>query len=856
MADAHSPNVESLLAHARWARSLARELIGDPHLADDLAQDALTAALVHPPSDAARSQGWLARILRNRSVSRRRHDDARDRAEPHAARPEAQPSTLELVEQAEAQRRLVECVLQLDEPYRRTVLLRWFGDLPPREIARVENVPLATVTSRLTRAHAKLRERLANSYGGDERSWIRALTPLALADLRPTPPFTGPSASPAAPNAATLAGAKGSLALAFVAALTVGLGFFAWRASSSREADSAASASTDGATPTSWNESAGAPATRRDLVEPSVTLRMDDVQPADGGSRLHGRVLTPQGTPAAGAIVGTGSLEHFQAAAKPAHFLTTTCDELGRFAFADLGADLASDLGAAHDARWIELTATHPDAAPSATASFYLENGKLTDPVVLQLRAGGRVHGVVLRPDGKPAAEREVRLTSDFGAPPRSVRCDDYGLFEFASVAVGRWTILTFPGEDEVAELRLGEPNSVSAFEHLAQRTFQVQDGADVSIELGRPPLQPVTVDGRVTRAGQPHSALLQFVGAGERALELQRIARTDADGNYRVALSEPGVYLLKITAFDAPGTHYVERVVQVPAHAEWRHDIELPGGAIRGRVVDAEGRPVAGVSVRLKREDGARTLLTAFSDARPTREDGTFAFERLDDGRWSLSASAESTAEQGEIAGPIAASVSAALEVRDGRSVDGVEIRLAKGALLRGISLDDRGVPLGLASIVVHAADGSLVTPFAWVASDVDGAFLGPALAPGEYWVHARRDARCSAPQRVVVDGSDVAPLRLSLDAGGSIRVGFESPERALEATVSVRDDADREFANVVARATRSLDVLTSFAPGAREIGPLPPGRYVVQVDSPGADSVRRVVAVEAGEATLVEIR
>jgi RNA polymerase sigma-70 factor (ECF subfamily) len=936
-----SPKVESLLAHARWARSLARELVGDSHLADDLTQDALAAALVRPPEDPSRTQGWLARVLRNRQASNLRRADARGRAEPRAARAEAQPSTLDLVEQAETQRRLVECVLALEEPYRRTVLLRWFGDLPPREIARTENVPLATVTSRLTRAHAKLRERLERDYGNEGRSWLRALTPLALADLRPAVPLepAADAAASVATETATATGAGLSASSALVggavlagAAAALALVWSAVREFSTPGANSGANFDANPSKEERSSERAVANVgDERTDVSTRAALDAGDaaapVAPSSSSAMLRGRAVFADGRPAAGARVGTGPLEWFDAQPKPAAFHEVLADADGRFELP------------LSNSRWRQLTATHADAAPSETLTLEsrsLEFGSLKfgsleanaldrnppgaalagdGELVLTLREGGRVLGTVFAPDGRPAAAREVRLMSDFGAGALVETTANDGRFAFAALPVGRWTILSFPSDAELSELRLGEPGSISPFEHLAQRTLEVRDGETLHVELGRAPEHPVVVEGRVTARGAPQSALLQFVGPGARALELQRVARTDADGHYRVALAEPGAYLVKITVFDAPGTHSVERVIEAPRAERWRHDLELPSGALRGRVLDARGEPVAGASVRLKRErGGTRSPLTSFSDARPTREDGSFAFERLEDGAWSLSVHkdstagaaaparttagaaaparttagaatpagntagaatpanstagvatpanstagaatpAEITAEQGEVA-KTAASVSAVLEVRDGRSVDDLVIRIANGALLRGVLSDERGAPVGLASVVVHSADGRLLTPFAWSASDLDGVFAGPALAPGEYWVHARSRERCSTPQRVVVrDGEALAPLELTLLRAGQVEVRFASAAEAAAATLSLRDASDREFAGIVDRANKSLDILTSFTPGRWRATSLPAGTYLLRVEIPARAPRVLQVAVEADGVTLVD--
>ena len=63
-------------------------------------------------------------------------------------------------------RRLLAAVEALDEPYRTTVRMRWFDGLPPREIAARLGIAPHIVWTRLSRAHARLRETLQEEQGG------------------------------------------------------------------------------------------------------------------------------------------------------------------------------------------------------------------------------------------------------------------------------------------------------------------------------------------------------------------------------------------------------------------------------------------------------------------------------------------------------------------------------------------------------------------------------------------------------------------------------------------------------------------------------------------------------------------
>ncbi|HUR29209.1 MAG TPA: RNA polymerase sigma factor, partial [Planctomycetota bacterium] len=174
--------IETLLEHADWVRRLAHNLVADPARAEDVAQETWLAALKTPPSEAQNLRGWLGTVVRNaarrdlRSVARR---EARQAA---AAREEKLPSAAELVEQADLQRELAALVIALDEPYRQTLLLRYYQGLSAEEIATRANVPLNTVRTRVQRGLEKLRERLDRRFG-EREAWCAALAPLARAPL-------------------------------------------------------------------------------------------------------------------------------------------------------------------------------------------------------------------------------------------------------------------------------------------------------------------------------------------------------------------------------------------------------------------------------------------------------------------------------------------------------------------------------------------------------------------------------------------------------------------------------------------------------------------------------------------------
>ena len=176
-AQSTTPSPEELLGHSRWLRALARSLVLDDAEADDLVQETWLAVLSRPLPTLRDPRAWLAGVARNLARREGRRAGARRLHEREAGQPEAvEPKRGE--ELARLQRDLTDRVLALDEPYRSTLLARFFEELPPRAIAQRDRVPLNTVKSRIQRGLAQLRTGLDESHG-DRRTWGMALLSLA-----------------------------------------------------------------------------------------------------------------------------------------------------------------------------------------------------------------------------------------------------------------------------------------------------------------------------------------------------------------------------------------------------------------------------------------------------------------------------------------------------------------------------------------------------------------------------------------------------------------------------------------------------------------------------------------------------
>ena len=181
MAGADRNQIEELLAEHGWLRRIAAALVNGDADADDVVQSTMLAAFQAPPAERGVTRPWLAKVATNLARMRGRGDSRRRRREEQVETEGdgAESSPEVLLERAEMHHQVAALLVGLDEPYRSTVLLRYYGDLTPAEIAERQGVPAGTVRWRLKHGLDHLRASLDARFDGDRRRWSLTLVPTA-----------------------------------------------------------------------------------------------------------------------------------------------------------------------------------------------------------------------------------------------------------------------------------------------------------------------------------------------------------------------------------------------------------------------------------------------------------------------------------------------------------------------------------------------------------------------------------------------------------------------------------------------------------------------------------------------------
>ncbi|HTF89415.1 MAG TPA: sigma-70 family RNA polymerase sigma factor [Planctomycetota bacterium] len=553
--DSHAelPAAEAILQHSQFVRSLARHLLGgDEHEADDLAQEALLRYVQSPPRNPLDPRAWFARVLRNLANNQRRGQSNRALREQRAARNEITPPEDESADTAILSS-VVDAVLALDEPYRSTIVARYYRDHEPSRIAAETGTPLATVKSRLSRAHQQLREHLDRTHGSRD-AWGLALGSLVDVSAKAT--------------VASTAAITPALGFALMALLVGAISLAIWRGTRSSEIVRESSGELAQASSVTPSETHG----QDRLAAPAASAReVAKAAVPEGSFAIEGSLLNAAYPPlsmpggAAGGVKldvrlvterrGTGDT------LAQAHVET---DGTGRFSaklpLPSTSAFLVS-IAAPADERW-RAVSFEEAVAKGAQARSDLELVRV---------AHGIVEGKVLDPAGVPLPGLAVRLVSWQEGKQVDLISDDQGVLRgelpgVRTVAVQdpAWSLVGFePGKLLPAGGETGLKVIVSQAARIALRAIDARGAglAHVAVQIQLDPSEQ-----------RPDTD--PFTGAQTRS------ADTDAEGRAEIGGVWAG-HKLRI-------------------HLTWRGTPKLTSSGLRGSELLFDAAELAGAPIVL----------------------------------------------------------------------------------------------------------------------------------------------------------------------------------------------------------------------------------------------------------------
>jgi RNA polymerase sigma factor (sigma-70 family) len=161
-----------LLAHERWAGRLARALVHDDDIAEDIVQEARVSFWRSAPTQSASVRAWLRAVIRNLAHDQGRVQARKRRDAEAVAAETTSPSAEELAQRLEGHQLLATLVGQLREPFRETIILRYYEGMSGAAIARRLAIPAGTVRWRIKTALDDLRAQLDERWKGGRQAWL------------------------------------------------------------------------------------------------------------------------------------------------------------------------------------------------------------------------------------------------------------------------------------------------------------------------------------------------------------------------------------------------------------------------------------------------------------------------------------------------------------------------------------------------------------------------------------------------------------------------------------------------------------------------------------------------------------
>ncbi|MFO0983303.1 MAG: sigma-70 family RNA polymerase sigma factor [Planctomycetota bacterium] len=679
----HDP--ELLLVHDRFVRRLARQLLIDEHVIEDVVQQTWVAALERGPRQSSSVRAWLTTVVRHFALRMRITERRRLAREQRGARPERVPSTEEILEREAVRKSVVHAVLELPEPYREVMVLRYFEDLPPRRIGKQLDLPVETVRTRIKRALDQLRERLDREHPQDRGAWWSSLAALAAIKSSSSLATVVTSLAAGIPGALVMS-AKVKAAVA--ASVLIVSSIVAWQLT--REPSSSAPA--------------GAGTRTDDQASVELPSLRDRAEPATNDAAL------PQRSPVAAATSEPPAAEPTLGSLKVRTLSTdkTAAGQVGVYIipwsqpnpfFSErrmlTGADgccVFTDLEPGHFGVY---------AGGNERAEVDVVAGQQAE-ATLEIPVGIAVDGVVVNAAREPVANADIWVSTvgNWDDGWILAATDASGKFKLTGVHSGSWLGARAPGYTPTPMLTMmGSPGGSMSVKLVFQST-----GGEVTGTVLDPDGERVA--GAVVRVGSNDTANWVTVEGGSSALEVPSLrGRTDARGDFR---------------FRGVRTGNIEVAVRAPGFAPWRgHVVVLPGepasldvqleepATVTGTVKTADQKPAARVQVLIGRYGDFMASSTS------TRADGSFELAEVAVGTVTIEADGD---DRGKVA--------ADLTTIAGRNTEWNAV-LDAGLSIAGRVQDERDQPLSQWWLVLEPRDLSQGYYDGRATTDRQGRFL-----------------------------------------------------------------------------------------------------------------------------------
>lgn len=434
-----------------------------------------------------------------------------------------------------------------------------------------------------------------------------------------------------------------------------------------------------------------------------------------------------------------------------------------------------------------------------AERSFYAEPGEEV-VVVLELPERGVLEGRATRANGRPLSDASVWAQQVSGGAAMDAVTNRDGGFRIANLPPGDWEVLLFESEED---------ESADAVARVA-----LPPGGTARVELVVARRKPVAVTGRAAVGGGPLAFALVYLE--DENGEVVAEGETGARGELELVLPGPGAYVFSLEHDEVR----LEALVEVSGEGGERIDLDLPGGALEGRVVDASGEPVVGIEVYAEPELEGGPGPSSFTSSW-TAPDGSFAVD-IPAGTYRIGAGGHWEAS-GNPDLSFGSTLLSGVRVEAGSTVGGLELVLQPAVDVSGVVRDAHGDVAPGAIVFARDGAGNLLWRGGIAEADGLGRFNAAGLVPGRDELFAQTSYGLS---RAVLVSAGTAELELVLEPASLVHVVRAGSLDVNAEAWSARDERGREV-------PLNMGESPMFGFHGAVVGPLHPGRCRVRCAS-----------------------
>jgi len=444
--------------------------------------------------------------------------------------------------------------------------------------------------------------------------------------------------------------------------------------------------------------------------------------------------------------------------------------------------------------------------------------GKALDPLEVTLAPGALIAGFIRQKNGngveglfvQPAGSRMGRMLGGGAGGMQPTGPD--GAFEVEGLKAGEtYDLQVLGGGAGMGPLKKGVVAPAEGVEITVSTNGKIA-GSAVDAKSGKP-LTEYVVSYEPDRGMGGMVMRFATRGGGGRGRGGNRLEVRAEDGRFLLEDVPPGKWQVSVEAKGYQASRVGDVVVEEGATKENVEVKVAPGGALKGRVVDARsGRPIPDAEVSVQGAGGGGGPMMVFpgmgGDGDVTTDaDGRFEIEGLAPGK------ARVTARHGDYA-----EATESVEIKE--TGGAVEVRMTTGGSVAGVVVSESRQPLAGAQVSLSAAGESgfgRMTGGTGTVTDASGRFRFDHLGAGRYSAAATLNGKSSPASDTVINvGESKEDLVLTLAAGATVRGTVSGLPAELRDQVSVNVSGPDGFFGSTRSAGDGRFELTGVPAGA----------------------------------------